>query len=80
MFLCGLAPLLRIILKLVIRSLRREKKSPGETELVEKCALETLQVEKMKLMAANQRLEQENDLLYLKHMKTLIGMRTEIGR
>ena len=80
MFLCGLAPLLRIILKLMIRSLRREKKGPGETEFIEKCSFSSLQAEKMKLMAANQRLEQENDLLYLEHMKTFIGMRTEIGR
>jgi uncharacterized protein Yka (UPF0111/DUF47 family) len=73
MLLYGIIPLLQKIFRLMISFLRIAKKRPAKTEVRKNDSLESLVKE-------NQRLEQENDLLYLQHLKTLIGMKTEIGR
>ena len=64
----------------MISFLRIGKKRLSKKEVIKNDSLESLKKEKINLLKENQRLEQENNLLYLQHLKTLIGMKTEIGR
>ena len=66
---------MRALLSIIKRSQKRQKKTDVKMD-----AMESLKKEREKLLKESQMLEQENDLLYLHHLKTLVGMKANIGR
>ena len=68
---------MRALLSIIKRSHKRQEKKKTDVEMD---ALERLKKEREKLLKESHLLEQENDLLYLHHLKTLVGMKADIGR
>ena len=76
-FIPVLRKLVRELLSIIKRLHKRQKKKKTDVEMD---AFESLKKEREKLLKESQMLEQENDLLYLHHLKTLVGMKADIGR